>query len=107
MVLLQERLHGDLYQGIDALDILVLLVVPQTGVSQVERAERISEASTEHFLELESPAEYQGQISTYGFEKEREREKKEEKPRVKKVKTSSRDICTIGKAIHFNITTLL
>lgn len=41
LVLLEEVLHGQLEQRVDALDVLVLLVVPQRGIAQVQSAEGV------------------------------------------------------------------
>eukprot|EP00128_Syssomonas_multiformis_P003762 Colp12_sorted_trinity150504_noHs@6523 len=62
LVLLEEVLHGELEEGVDALHVLVLLVVPQGSIAQVQGAEGVSEAAGEHLLELESAAQHQREV---------------------------------------------
>jgi len=54
LVLFQQRLHGQLQHRVDAFHVFVLAVVPQTGIAQVQGAEGVGEATTQHLLELQA-----------------------------------------------------
>ncbi len=62
----EQALHGQLEDGIDALDVSVLTVVPQRGIAQVQGAEGVSITAGQLLLEFQTTTQVGGHCEVGG-----------------------------------------